>query len=287
MTPKFDYNLLSGTLTVVATPIGNLEDLSLRAKEALQAADLIACEDTRHTRKLCSHYEITTPLISYYREIELKKSEHLLRQLKDGKNIALVSDAGTPGLSDPGATLVGKARAAGISIVAIPGPSALCTALSIAGIKQNHFYFGGYPPAKRSARKILFRSLVSLPAPLVFFEAPHRITEMLYDLQKTLGDRPALLFRELTKIHEECLEGTISSLITRTAEGIKGELILFVLWPDKLNEQPEQIDDLIRWYRDTLQTSLKEAVRRIANDLELPRTHVYKRALTLWEEHHD
>ena len=274
-----------GTLAVVATPIGNLNDFSLRARETLQIVDLIACEDTRQTRKLCQRYHITTPLISYYREIEQEKSEQLIQQLKDGKSIALVSDAGTPGLSDPGAILVQKARTAGIRIVAIPGPSVLSTALSIAGIKQNHFYFGGYPPAKSSARQQLFRGLISLSSPLIFLEAPHRIAATLHDLQVVLGNRPALLFRELTKIHEECLDGTLTSLHEKTSTGIKGELILFVLCSDnQKTTQPADIEDLILWYRDTLGTSLKEAVHRIAGDLELSRSQVYKQALSLWKE---
>ena len=272
-----------GTLYIVATPIGNLGDCSRRALDTLISVDLIACEDTRHTLNLCRHFQISTPLTSYYREIENEKSEHLLRLLKEGKQIALVSDAGTPGLADPGAVLVSKARSAGITIVAIPGPSALSTALSVAGIKQSCFFFGGFPPAKTTRRQQFFRGLSTLPYPLVFLEAPHRIYSTLIDLQRILGDRSALLFRELTKIHEQCLQGPLSSLISHVEHGVKGELVLIVYGaaPPAV-DRPENVDDLILWYRDSMEMSLKDAVRHIAHDLGVSRAQVYKRALTLW-----
>lgn len=275
---------LQGTLYIVATPIGNLGDFSRRALDTLTSVDLIACEDTRHTLKLCRHFQVSTPLTSYYREIENEKSEHLVRLLQEGKHIALVSDAGTPGLADPGAVLVTKARSAGITIVAIPGPSALSTALSVAGIKQSCFFFGGFPPAKSTSRQQFFRSLAALPYPLVFLEAPHRIHSTLIDLHCTLGDRPALLFRELTKIYEQCLEGPLSAIISRVEQGVKGELVLIVYGaPPPSVDRPESLDELILWYRDTMEMSLKDAVRNIANDLGASRSQVYKRALTLWE----
>lgn len=273
-----------GTLYIVATPIGNLGDFSRRALDTLTSVDLIACEDTRHTLKLCRHFQISTPLISYYREIENEKSEHLVQLLREGKRIALVSDAGTPGLADPGAVLVSKARSAGISILAIPGPSALSTALSVAGIKQSCFFFGGFPPAKTTGRQQFFRSLSALPYPLVFLEAPHRIYLTLIDLHQILGDRTALLFRELTKIHEQCLEGPLSTLISRVEQGTKGELVLIVYGaiPPSV-DRPENLDDLILWYRDVMEMSLKDAVSNIAHNLGTPRSQVYKRALTLWD----
>lgn len=273
-----------GCLFVVATPIGNLNDISSRAIFTLQDVDLIACEDTRHTKKLCSHLHISTRLTSYYRENEKTKSIKLLALLHSGQSIALVSDAGTPGLSDPGAVLVNLAREADIPIQAVAGPSALSATLSIAGITDTAFYFGGFPPSKNNQREQFFKSLKSLPCPLIFYESPHRIKATLEALLKTLGDREAKLFRELTKVYEECIMGTLTTLINRVNNGIKGELVLVINGanePEKV--KPMDINELILWYRDEQRVSLKDAVRNIATDLDLPRTQVYKKALELWK----
>ena len=274
----------SGRLYVVATPIGNLKDLSQRVIETLTTVDLIACEDTRHTRNLCRHLQINTPLTSYFREKEQQKAEQLLARLLAGEHIALVSDAGTPALSDPGAVLITRARRAGVEIVAIPGPSALTAALSVAGLPQTGFFFAGFPPANTSERRQLLRTLAALPYPLVFFESPHRITASLRDMEGVLGERRVQLFRELTKIHEECLEGTLSALAERVQGGVKGELVLIVEGaPGRPEDRPEELDDLLRWYRDELRASLKDAVRAVAEDLDLSRSQVYKRALAIWQ----
>jgi len=270
---------------MVATPIGNLGDISHRAIQTLTSVDLIACEDTRHTKKLCRHLNITTPLVSYFREREQEKATTLLKLLSAGKQIALVSDAGTPAICDPGAVLVNRARAAGIEIVAIAGPSALAAALSISGLMQANFFFGGFLPANANARKQLLKNVASLPCALVFYETPHRLTASLADMIAMLGDRQAQLFRELTKIHEECLEGPLSVLHEHTRAGVKGELVLLVHGAaPQLPEQPENLDDLLRWYRDEQQASLKQTVARIAADLDLPRSQVYKKALAIWQE---
>lgn len=278
----------AGRLYVVATPIGNLKDLSQRVIETLTTVDLIACEDTRHTRNLCRHLQIDTPLTSYFREKEQQKSEQLLARLLAGEHIALVSDAGTPAVSDPGAVLITKARQAGVAIVAIPGPSALTAALSVAGLPQTGFFFAGFPPANKSDRRQLLRTLAALPYPLVFFESPHRIRSSLADMEDVLGDRQAQLFRELTKIYEECLQGTLSDLTARVEGGIKGELVLIVQGAAgrPSGDRPGEIDDLLRWYRDELRTSVKDAVRAVAEDIDLPRSQVYKKALAVWQEEH-
>lgn len=272
-----------GRLYVVATPIGNLGDLSHRAIETLTVVDLIACEDTRHTKNLCRHLHITTPLTSYYREKEQEKAEQLVQLLRAGKHIALVSDAGTPALADPGAVLVKKAREAGIEIVAIAGPSAITAALSIAGLPQTNFFFGGFLPANRSERQRFLRSISTLPFTLVFYEAPHRISATLTDMEFILGDRSAQLFRELTKIYEECLQGPLSSLKDHVKNGVKGELVLIVQGADQLIEKPDNLEDLLLWFRDEQHSSLKNAVRCIASDLDLPRSQVYKKALSIWQ----
>ena len=269
---------------MVATPIGNLGDISPRAVETLHSVDLIACEDTRHTKKLCRHLDIATPLSSYFREKEQSKSEHLIEQLQSGKNIALVSDAGTPGLSDPGAVLVRKARDAGIAIAAIAGPSALAAALSIAGLTESSFYFGGFPSANKSERKAFFKQLAALPCPLIFYEAPHRILGSLRDMQEQFGNRQAQLFRELTKIHEECIEDSLDGLQERLASGVKGELVLIVQGAELTTPKPENLDGLLLWYRDEMHSSLKDAVANISRDLSLPRSQVYKLALQVWKD---
>ena len=276
----------SGTLYVVATPIGNLEEITPRAVRILREVDLIACEDTRHTRKLTSHLQISTALTSYYREKEQQKAPQLLKQLQDGTQIALVSDAGTPGISDPGAVLVRQARAAGIKIVPVSGPSALTTALSVAGLEESGFFFAGFPPAKKKARRDFFKPLASLPCPVIFYESPHRIGQSLLDCMHTLGDRHAKLFRELTKVHEEYREGTLSELGRSCSGKNRGEFVVIVegISQKKITDKPEDIDELILWYRDQQTISLKSAVQQISTDLDLPRTKIYKRALVLWKD---
>jgi len=274
----------TGTLYVVATPIGNLEDLTHRAIRILSEVSLIACEDTRHTRKLLNHLHINTPLTSYYREKEQFKTEQLLQKLIDGNDIALVSDAGTPALSDPGSVLVAQARSAGIKIIPVPGPSALTAALSAAGIKDSCFFFGGFPPAKKGERKTFFKSLVSLPYPLFFYESPHRIKTCLKDCLEVFGNRPALLFRELTKIHEQHYSDNISKIIDQLGDKVKGEIVLLIHAPEiTTEEKPDNLVDLLLWYRDHSQMSLKDAVRQISSDLDLPRNKVYQEALSVWK----
>ncbi len=272
-----------GTLYIVATPIGNLSDISRRMEQVLSGVDLIACEDTRHTRKLLSHLEISVPLTSYYREKEQQKAEVLLKKLLNGRNIALVSDAGTPGLSDPGAVLVRAARSADIPIIPVPGPSALAVAMSVAGLHDTSFFFGGFPSAKKGERCKLFTSLKALTCPLIFYESPHRIRRTLQDCLTIFGDRRAQLFRELTKLHEQHLTGSFSELIELTSKKVRGELVLIVDGrPDQDDDRPTNLDDLILWYRDMGNSSLKDAARSIANDLDISRSQVYQRALSLW-----
>ena len=274
-----------GTLYVVATPIGNLEEITPRAVRILNEVDLIACEDTRHSRKLMNHLQISTPLTSYYREKERQKAPQLIKQLQNGLHIALVSDAGTPGISDPGSVLVNQARSRGIAIVPISGPSALATALSVAGLEESAFFFAGFPPAKKKARRDFFAALANLPCPVIFYESPHRIGQCLLDCMHSFGDRKAMLFRELTKIHEECRQGTLSNLSHSCSGKNRGEFVVIVHQPlQPAPEKPEEIDELILWYRDRQQVTLKSAVQQIAGDLNLPRTRIYKRALALWNK---
>lgn len=275
----------SGILYVVATPIGNLEDITRRAERILGEVSVIACEDTRHTRKLLSHFGINTPLTSYYREKEQFKTRHLLKKLQQGEDVALVSDAGTPALSDPGSILVAEARAAGITIVPVPGPSALTAAVSAAGLPDSSFYFGGFPPAKKGERKTFFRSIAVLPCPLVFYESPHRIRQCLQDCLEIFGNREGLLFRELTKLHEQHIAGTISDILARLDNTVRGEIVLLLHAPIReQDDKPDNLADLILWYNEQPGMSLKDAVRSISMDLDLPRNQVYQEALRVWKK---
>ena len=222
----------AGTLYIVATPIGNLEDITLRALRVLRESDLIACEDTRHTRKLLSRYEISTPLISYHEHNERQRSGELIEKLDAGSNIALVSDAGTPLISDPGFTLVRQAIEHGIDVVPVPGASALAAALAAAGLEADQFMFVGFLPSKRTARRAKLLELAQIPAVLIFYEAPHRITDSIRDALEVLGDRRAVIARELTKIHEEFIRGTLSELTEAGARLTeRGEFVLLVAPP--------------------------------------------------------
>lgn len=273
-----------GTLYIVATPIGNLEDISLRAQRILSEVSLIACEDTRHTKKLLNHLGLKTPLTSYYREREKAKAQQLMGRLQAGKDLALVSDAGTPALSDPGSVLVSLARQAGVQVVPVPGPSALTAALSASGLADRGFFFGGFPPPKRSARRTFFKELARLPYPLIFYESPHRIKSCLQDCCTVFGERQGMLFKELTKIHEQCFVGTLNELLDRVSEGIRGELVLVVLGHQKRHEdKPDNLEELLSWYRQQPDMSLKDAVKCIAEDLNLPRNLVYQQALAVWK----
>lgn len=284
-TPQPSQIITPGILYVVATPIGNLGEMSPRAREILSSVDLIACEDTRHTKKLCSAFDITTPLTSYYREQEQKKSEKLVDCLLQGNDVALVSDAGTPGLSDPGGILVAKAREAGIEVQSVAGPSALAAALSISGIRSNAFFFGGFPPAKKNDRRRFLRDFRSFPWPLVFYESPHRIRASLKDMHALFGNRRAILIRELTKIHEECLEASLTELIDYVEQGVKGELVVIVHGAEKpKRSKPENLEELVAWYRDEQDATLKDTVQAISADLDLPRSTVYKNVLKIWKK---
>lgn len=194
---------MPGTLFVVATPIGNLEDLTFRALRTLKEADVIAAEDTRRTRKLLTHYGVSTPLVSLHEHNEFREGPRLVERLLAGETIAVVSDAGTPGISDPGAVLVRLAREAGVRVVPIPGPSAVTAALSVAGISFESFLFAGFPPPAGTARQEWFLGLVDEPHVLVFFEAPHRISKTMRDVCNFYPDRPIFISREITKSHEE------------------------------------------------------------------------------------
>lgn len=275
----------SGTLYITATPIGNLEDITLRALRILKEVDVIAAEDTRHTRKLLSHFEITTPLISYYRENEKQRSVQLVERLLAGESIALVSDAGTPGISDPGAVLVSLAQKEGVTIVPVPGPSALATALSVSGITDSSFLFVGFAPSKKSQRKTLLTSLTDQPHPIIFYESPRRIQGLLNDILQVMGDRKASWARELTKIHEDLQYGTIAELLAlASSKNNRGEFVLIVQPGKLVRAEGDNVEELLIWYRDNTSLTLKDVSRKIASDLGLSRSAVYQEALIIYKK---
>ncbi|OGQ88131.1 MAG: 16S rRNA (cytidine(1402)-2'-O)-methyltransferase [Deltaproteobacteria bacterium RIFOXYD12_FULL_56_24] len=276
-----------GTLYVVATPIGNLEDITLRALRILREVDLIAAEDTRHTRKLLSHFDIHTPLLSYYKEKEASRAQEIVALLLAGQQVALVSDAGTPGISDPGGILVQSAQAQGITVVPVPGASALATILSVAGLSEPSHLFLGFLPAKGAERRKLLRSLKNDAHPIVFYESPRRIIASLGDCLAELGERRAVIGRELTKMHEEISSGELADLLAglKDREAIKGEFVVLIAGlRASASVRPDNLEDLLRWYRGQAGVSLKDAVASIAKDLDLSRSEVYQKALAIWKE---
>ena len=222
---------MPGTLYVVATPIGNLEDLTHRATRILKEVSLIACEDTRHTRKLLNHYGIKTKTISYHEHNEREQASHLIELIKTGIDVAVVSDAGTPGISDPGFRIVSLALAESIPVVPLPGPTALVSALVASGLPSDEFFFAGFLPARQTARRNRLAELATIKSTLVFYEAPHRIIEALKDAREILGEREAVVARELTKLHEEILRGRLGELVNQFEQSKhepRGEMVLII-----------------------------------------------------------
>jgi 16S rRNA (cytidine1402-2'-O)-methyltransferase len=276
---------MSGTLYIVATPIGNLEDMTYRAVRILQEVDLIAAEDTRHTRKLLNHFQITTPLISYYREKEAQRSETLVARILGGEDIALVSDAGTPGISDPGSILVNKARGASLTIIPIPGPSALSAAVCCAGLEPGSFLFIGFAPSKSAQRRKLLQSLANTLYPLVFYESPHRIHRFIREAEEILGDRKVLWAREITKKFEDIQETSLEVLTESIDdEKIRGELVIVIHPGSQLLPEGESIEEILHWYHQNSELSMKDVCKKVSSDMGVSRSDVYQRALIIWDK---
>lgn len=273
----------AGTLFVVATPIGNLEDITYRAVRVLEEVDLVAAEDTRHSRKLFARYGITTPLVSYHDHNEKHRLDMLLERLQGGEDIALISDAGTPCIADPGYRLVAACREAKLPVVPIPGPSALITALSSAGVSTDRFAFEGYLPQKAKARADLLRQLLGEQRTQVFYEAPHRLQATLQDILEIMGpEQPLVVARELTKLHEEFFRGTVVEAAERFAKDPpRGELVL-VLPPGEQGPKMNARDALRRLMKEG-ELSRREAVKLVAKEYGLSSSDVYRESLSLTE----
>ena len=276
---------LAPGLHLVATPIGNLRDITIRALETLAAADVIACEDTRITRRLLDHYGIATPLTLYHEHNAAAARPKLLARLAAGEAVALVSDAGTPLVSDPGFKLVRAAREAGLAVIAAPGASALLTALTSSGLPTDRFFFEGFLSAKEAARRARITELNRIPATLVLFETGPRLAAALADLAEGLGPREAAICRELTKLYEEVRRGTLPTLAREVAAAPepRGEIVIVIAPPDPQGELGAgELDALLRQALDRV--SVKEAVAEVAAVTGQPRRAVYQRALELSRE---
>jgi 16S rRNA (cytidine1402-2'-O)-methyltransferase len=275
---------LAPGLHIVSTPIGNLGDITLRALATLAAADLIACEDTRVTRKLLDRYAIAAPLTPYHDHNAATARPKLLQKLADGAAVALVSDAGTPLISDPGYKLVRAAQEAGHAVTAIPGASSALAALTVSGLPSDQFFFAGFLPTKQTARRARIAELARVPATLILFEAGPRIAETLTDLAAAFGERDAAVCRELTKLHEEIRRGPLARLAGEGAEQeTRGEFVVVIAPPPAAAPPAEdETDALLR--AALARTSLKDAVGEVAVATGLPRRTLYQRALALAEE---
>jgi 16S rRNA (cytidine1402-2'-O)-methyltransferase len=273
-----------GTLYLVATPIGNLADITHRALQILNDVDLVACEDTRHTNKLLNHYGITTKTISYHEHNEQQRAIHLIDKLKEGSNIAVVSDAGTPSISDPGFRLVRAAIENDIAVVPVPGPSALISALIAAGLPTDEFFFAGFLPSRPNARRARLTELQSVPGTLIFYEAPHRLAATLKDALEVLGEREAVVARELTKLHEEIRRGRLSALAEHysTEHNARGEIVLLI---DRnvigVVSKPEtSIAALVQQFEDD-GLDHRAALKKAARELGLSRAEAYRQLIVL------
>lgn len=270
-----------GKLYVVATPIGNLEDITLRAINVLKSVDLIAAEDTRHTLKLLNHLEISKPLISYHRHNEELRVDVLIEKLKKGQDIALVSDAGTPGICDPGEEIVKRCIEEGIEIIPIPGACAIINALVCSGLDTKEFIFIGFLPLNKKLRKNKLEEIKQSTKTIIIYEAPHKLKTTLLDLKNFIGNRKIVLARELTKIHEEFIRGEIDDIISRVDE-LKGEMVILI-------EKAEVNDNDFDYNNITLEEHYKiyeeqgldkkEIIKNIAKDRKVNKNEIYKKFL--------
>lgn len=273
-----------GILYVVATPIGNLADITLRALDTLRSVHCIAAEDTRHTRKLLAHYDIHKPLISYHTHNMQQRGPELVSRMQLGEELALVTDAGTPGISDPGRLLVQEVLEAGLQVVVIPGPSALITALVASGLPTHPFAFLGFPPSQGAGRRRFFAAHADLGMTSILYESPRRLQRTLADIRKYWGERQIAIARELTKKFEEIFRGTVSDAQLGLGDAVRGELTLVVAGgepaPAQQSEEGDWMAELAQLL-DSSELSVKEAAQRIAVRFQVSRRSVYQEALRI------
>ena len=271
---------MKGTLYIVSTPIGNLEDITLRALRILKEVDIVAAEDTRHSLKLLTHFGIRKPLVSYWGEKEKLRAEETLQRLQDGQSVALISDAGTPGIADPGTLLIRRAIDEGIRIVPVPGVSAVITALSMAGFSADRFLFKGFLPPKERQRKKVLDGICLEEKTVVFYEAPHRILDAVGEIAAVMSDRQIVVIKELTKVHEEVLRGTASDVYEALClSTIAGEYVVVI--SGRPERSPRSSEDALKEVRALMKKGLgrKESVKKIADEYGLSKKELYDRSL--------
>ncbi|HEX8143602.1 MAG TPA: 16S rRNA (cytidine(1402)-2'-O)-methyltransferase [Pyrinomonadaceae bacterium] len=274
---------MAGTLYLVATPIGNLEDITHRALKVLASVDLVACEDTRRTRVLLDHYGIQAQLVSYHEHNERERARELIERLEAGSDLAVVSDAGTPCINDPGFRLVQETAARGMKVVPVPGPTAFVAALVASGLPTDQFFFGGFLPARTTQRRARFAEVRDLSSTLIFYETPHRIHEALTDAREILGERACVVVREITKMHEEILRGRLSELAGHFAaeDSARGEMVLLIDRNAIAVGLPESnSDERVAARVEALEQeglSARDALKRAARELGLSRSEAYRR----------
>ncbi len=274
--------MTTATLYIIATPIGNLEDITYRAVRILGEVDLIAAEDTRHSLKLLNHFGISKPLTSYFDHNQQLKGERILNALRQGKSVALISDAGTPCISDPGYQLVRDAVAENIPVVPVPGACAAVAALSASGLPTDAFTFAGFPPSRQGKRRTFLSGMSDLPGTLVLYEAPHRLLQTLSDIHEVLGERQVIVARELTKMYEECIRGTVSEVIASVSQGIvRGEVVVLIAPGEVTQPESEPLERVLRRLMGDESLSIKDIAKQAAVISGVSRSEAYSEALRL------
>ena len=273
---------MTATLYIIATPIGNLEDITYRAVRILGEVDLIAAEDTRHSLKLLNHFGISKPLTSYFDHNQQFKGERILNALRQGKSVALISDAGTPCISDPGYQLVRDAVAESIKVVPVPGACAAVAALSASGLPTDTFTFAGFPPARQGKRRTFLSGMNDLPGTLVLYEAPHRLLDTLADIREVLGERQVIVARELTKIYEEFIHGTASEVIAAVSRDIvRGEVVILIAAGESTPPEAEPLEEVLQRLMADGTLSVKDIAKQAAIISGVSRSEAYSEALKL------
>ncbi len=274
--------MTTATLYIIATPIGNLEDMTYRAVRILGEVDLIAAEDTRHSLKLLNHFGISKPLTSYFDHNQQIKGERILNALRQGKSVALISDAGTPCVSDPGYQLVRDAVAENIPVVPVPGACAAITALSASGLPTDTFTFAGFPPSRQGKRRTFLTGMSTLPGTLVLYESPHRLLETLNDICEVLGERQVIVARELTKVYEECIRGTVTEVIASVSKGIvRGEVVILIAPGETTLQENEPLEKALERLMADGTISIKDVAKQAAVISGVSRSDAYQEALRL------